>query len=104
VINAKIIKKKSLLNTNNVKPTVTMIVSPLKALMANQKETFDKHDLNTIILNRDSILQKDCDIVLVTPEFIMHNTDGDQLKKLNVSIIIVDECHLMISWGKLIIF
>ena len=51
-----------------------------------------------------SILQKDCDIVLVTPEFIMHNTDGDQLKKLNVSIIIVDECHLMISWGKLIIF
>ena len=84
---------------------VTLMISPLRALMANQQDKFEKNGLKSIVLKKDVTIPNDCDIVLLTPEFIMQGTNSiDQLKELSVIKIVIDECHFVISWGKLIEF
>jgi superfamily II DNA helicase RecQ len=100
VINRLVKSQMKKKETNLEKPAVTLIISPLKALMADQLSRFEEHGFKALILTKDLQITKECDIVLVTPEFITQSKEAmAQLEWIDVLNIVVDECHLVISWG-----
>lgn len=92
----------------------SLIVSPLKSLMRNQREAAEKLNMKTGIITGD--LRKDkikCreffgalrndfyDIVFVTPEQLSKEDVKQQLISIDkeISLIAIDEVHCLSEWG-----
>lgn len=92
----------------------TLIVSPLRSLMRNQKEAAEKLKLNTGIISGDLFENKDeqknlfenlrndfYDLIFITPEQISKEDVRKQLISVEkeFSLVVIDEVHCLSEWG-----
>lgn len=96
-----------------IKDGVTIVISPLIALMKNQVDALKKtaldpdvvHLLNSTLTKRQSLKVKD-DLIIrktkllyISPEFLVKSSNVDFLKSLPISFIAIDEAHCISEWG-----
>lgn len=94
----------------------TIVISPLLALMDNQKEYARKLGLRCEILNgsikdyrtkgifdRSNMLERinngDCDVLFTTPETLYSPDVQMNIPNWNIGLFVVDECHCITDWG-----
>jgi ATP-dependent DNA helicase RecQ len=91
---------------------LTVVISPLIALMKDQVDALRGNGINAAFLNSTQTGQEQVDIfrrirsgelklLYVAPERIMQNGDQflDFLRSVNVSLFAIDEAHCVSSWG-----
>lgn len=91
-------------------PGVTVVVSPLLALMQDQVESIEEHDLNVGVINSmltenqateelREVQQGEAKLLYVTPERFENEEFFAQIKRMQVSLFVVDEAHTLFEWG-----
>lgn len=89
---------------------VTIVVSPLLALMDNQREAAERIGLRCGILNStidkdtkslflSSLEQGKLDLVFITPEGVFKEDFQRVLPNMHVGLFVIDEAHCISDWG-----
>src|SRR5512142_1545122 len=96
--------------TAQLLPGVTIVVSPLIALMKDQVESIQGHGLEVSVVNstlseseaqgqmRDA-RRGNSKLLYVTPERFDDQDFMAQLRRMQVSLLVVDEAHCISEWG-----
>lgn len=89
---------------------ITIIIYPILALINDQFSKLSKAGINCVCIRggqtkkqRDAIFKNlgtTAKIVLTTPESLQNKTVISHLKRLRVSLLVVDEAHVISRWGK----
>lgn len=87
----------------------TLVISPLLALMENQKEAAEKLDLKCFLFNYttknnwdEGLLNLEnglIDVVFITPETLFNNIILQRLPNFQIGLFVIDECHCISEWG-----
>ena len=91
-----------------IKKTV-IVIQPLIALMEDQKQNMEKHDIPVIVFNsnntnkkseKELVLSGKPHIIYTSPEFIVLCEPFIRalVKKDLLGVFVVDECHCVVSW------
>ena len=88
---------------------VTLVISPLLALMENQLVQAEKMGLECDVLNsttadrREEIIQQmedeTLDLVLATPEALNSKVFKEHLPNIRIGLLVIDEAHCISDWG-----
>lgn len=89
---------------------LTLVISPLIALMKDQVETLRGNGISAAYLNstlsaeeQDSVLWKaklgELKLLYIAPERLFSGSTFDQLREWNISLFAIDESHCISSWG-----
>lgn len=88
---------------------LTLVVSPLLALMQNQLDAARKMGLRCAQLNsttRDNwpdilaeMAKGQLDVVFVTPESLFNQRIQEEMPKVSVGMFVIDEAHCISDWG-----
>lgn len=89
---------------------ITIVISPLIALMADQVDNLKKKGIksefinSTLSLNEQNniyskLFNNECKILYVSAEKLQNEFFISKMKKLNISMIVVDEAHTIL-WGE----
>lgn len=93
-----------------IQKDLTVVISPLIALMKDQVDTLNRKNIDAIYIN-SSLTQEEREkrytnlqmgkhkLVYVTPERFRKNVFLNVLKKRQVSLLAVDEAHCISEWG-----
>jgi ATP-dependent DNA helicase RecQ len=93
-----------------IRAGTNIVVSPLIALMKDQVEALRKRGIRAAALVSDmepsekseieaALLQGTLDILYVSPERLQVPSFRSLLRKVQLSLLSVDECHCVSSWG-----
>lgn len=91
-----------------IKPNLTIVISPLISLMKDQVESLRSNGVEVAYYNsslsdtakeviRNRALHNDLKILYLSPETLVGGIGW--IRKLNVSLIAIDEAHCVSSWG-----
>lgn len=89
---------------------VTLVISPLLALMENQLSAARKIGLSCEVLNSTKtmsekeltlMLMQDnkCDLVLTSPEYLASKQAKEYLPSIKIGLLVIDEAHCISDWG-----
>lgn len=89
---------------------VTVVVSPLIALAADQASHLAEHDIPAVVLNsscraadvrlaRRAIAEGTTEFVFTTPERLQATDLCDVLRTRGVDLLVIDEAHCVSQWG-----
>ncbi len=96
--------------TSQLLPGVTIVVSPLIALMKDQVESIEERGLEAGFINsaqseaesEENLREVESDetkLLYVTPERFSNSEFMQELRQLEVSLFVVDEAHSVSEWG-----
>ncbi|MEI6527445.1 MAG: RecQ family ATP-dependent DNA helicase, partial [Planctomycetota bacterium] len=93
-----------------VRPGMTIVVSPLIALMKDQVDGLEKRGISATLINSSLSLQEQSDrldqvaagkfaMVYVAPERLRNPRFLDAIRATPVQLLAIDEAHCIIEWG-----
>ena len=89
---------------------LTIVIEPLLALIYNQVQTLQEHDVSADYIDMtrskediDKILNKarkgKLNFLYVTPERLQNRDFVDAMQHLDIFMVVIDECHSITEWG-----
>lgn len=89
---------------------LTLVVEPLVALMHDQVKSLQARGIRAAYLDstqsakeQEKVLHKvrqgSCSVLFVTPERLESHAFQKTVRKVDIALLVVDECHCVLRWG-----